>query len=441
MEKVKKVIPLFLILVCGFAIRLLFVPRGLSGDIAPFAEWGQRFWDLGAKNFYYSQGWYYTPPVYPPLSNLIFGGLYWLYEHRYVLAQLHNLIKLPPASIMIAMEVPYPGSPMMYTYGYFALLKMPVILADLAIGVLIYKVVFEITHDIKKSYLGLILYIFNPVSIFVSGIWGQTESVIGIFGLLAFVLLYYKKAHFSLPLMFICLYLKPTWVVLLPFYIFILVVTRPKIKQLLAGITLSFVIFVLSTVAFSTGNIFKYVINLTTNVMLPSAKGATKASISAFNFYTIFYEIDRDFASRELINLSLKTWGNLGFLFLNIFTFVYVAKSKSHKLFSIVAGIFIIGIGSFLFMTNMLERYFYAGFPAMVVILSVNWKKFTTLIFINLILFINLFWAFYRRGSDEIDRPLTNNNFAMIRMLSFLITAGYLTAVSTLKKISSRATI
>lgn len=69
-------------------------------------------------------------------------------------------------------------------------------------------------------------------------------------------------------------------------------------------------------------------------------------------------------------------------------------------------------------MLSMLERYFFAGFAAMVIIMFSEFKTFIWGVFINLVLTANILWAFYRRGSDEIDHPFTNNNFLLIRILS-----------------------
>ena len=433
----KKYLFFALVLFLGFFVRVVFTTYGLTGDITAFAEWGQRFWELGSKYFYFSDGWYYTKPVYPPLSNLLFAAIYWLFEHRYVLAQLHNVVRFPPASFLVFFGEAYSGSPFLYGKGYFLLLKLPTILADLVISLIIYKIVLEVTKNTKKAWLGMLIYIFNPVSIFVSGVWGQTESLIGIFGLLAFVLLYYKKAYLSIPLFFISLYLKPTWIILAPWYVFVLYFVKPKIKHLLIGLVSSLIIYLFATAPFSSGNVISFTYDLIFKTIIP--KGGAKASISAFNFYTIFMKIDIDFADKILLFIKAKTLGVILYVLVNISAIYYLIHEKKNKLLAIVSGIFTIGLGSWLFTTNMLERYFYAAFPVIVIILAVNSKKFLPLIVINIILFANLVWAFYRRGSDELDHPFTDNNFFLIRVLSVTIVFCYLFILNRLINMRNKA--
>lgn len=409
------------ILLAGFLVRIAFVNYGLTGDITAFAEWGEKFWQIGSKDFYFYKDWYYTFPTYPPLSSLIYAGVNWLNQHSYVLAQLHNSLKIVPAPFIIYFGKAYPLSPLLYTHGYFLLLKLTTILADLGIGLIVYKVVFEVTREKKKSLLASLFYFLNPVSIFISGVWGQSESLVAFFGYLAIIFIYYKKYWLSLPLFFVSLYIKPTWAIYIPLFTYLLLLRRPKFREVVLGVFVSFVIFLISTLPFASGNIFSFTKDIVVKNMLPSAKGAAYISNSAFNFHTIFYRIDRDFASSKYLVLSAKTTGYLVYILLNALCMIYLRKVKKEKLGSIIATVFIVGLGSYLFLTNMLERYFYSAFPALVMLVFLNPRIIKYALFINIILFANLFWSFYRRGSDELDHPFTDNNFFLIRILSVLI--------------------
>ena len=56
--------------------------------------------------------------------------------------------------------------------------------------------------------------------------------------------------------------------------------------------------------------------------------------------------------------IPAKIWGYLAFLILNFFAFVWTNKKEYPRVFG---AMFIIGTGSTLFLTNMMERYFFAG--------------------------------------------------------------------------------
>ena len=133
----------------------------------------------------------------------MYGALYWLYERRYILAEIHNALKIIPSSFIIYFGKAVPSDPFRYGYGYFMLLKLPAILADLGISLVIFKVVKEITRDRKRAFFGMLFYLFNPITIFLSSVWGQSESLVAFSGLLSFVFLVYRKLWLSIPLMFV----------------------------------------------------------------------------------------------------------------------------------------------------------------------------------------------------------------------------------------------
>lgn len=419
----KKYLPLALLLILGFLVRVLFAHLNQSGDLFIFQEWGQKFWEYGIKNYYFGSDnvWTHTPPNYPPLSTLMFGGLDWLFQHKYVLAQLHNLIRIPPAAFIIYF----------YKYGDVFLIKLPSILADLGVGLVIYRLVGDISGNKKKALIGAGLYLLNPISIFVSSVWGQTDGLVSFFGLLAFVLLYYKKVYLSIPLLFVSFYLKPTWATLIPFYLFALYIYRPKLKQIILGGLISLIIFLVTTAPFADRNPFAYAKYLTTERLWYGARGTVRASVSAFNFHSLFFKIDRDYPNVRLAGVKSDTWGLIFYIALNFITFKYFSKNK--KLFGLISSIYIISMGSFLFLTNMLERYFYPALSSMIIMMVAAPGVTLELILANLILFANLIWAFYRRRFDEIDHPFTNNNFLLIRLLSLASLFIFLRVLKNLK--------
>src|SRR6185436_294335 len=175
-------------------------------------------------------------------------------------------------------------------------------------------------------------------------------------------------------------------------------------------------------------NIIEFTKNIIINNMLPGAKGTAKASISAFNFWTIFMKIDRNFDFERFLLIPANIWGVVFYGLVNLFAFKYVRREKN-KLLGAIVGIFVIGMGSFLFLTNILERYFFAAFAPLIILVFAKPKLSFYLILMNIILFLNLIWAFYRRTSDEIDHVFTDNNFLVIRILSILNIFSFLKVV------------
>lgn len=418
---------IIVLLLLGFLIRVFFVDKIVVGDLMNYAEWGQKLVEKGPQNYYFSEGWYYSVPVYPPVSIWSFAGAFWFNEHRYILAQLHNLIKFPPSIFIIYF----------YKWGYIFLLKLFPILCDLGLSFLIYKLIFSLTKNFKKSIIGMLIYLFNPITIFLSGYWGQTDSVVGLLALMAFIFAVNKNVAISLPIMFLSLYYKPSWSVLIPFYLFVTYVVKPKISKFILGGVISLLLFIVTTAPFADKNVFTYGWELFTK-RYPLPIGITgKASISAFNFQTIFFKLDIDYSDMKLLLLQSKTWGLIGYLVVNVLAFINFKKQKD-KLIGMLSGIFIIGFGSYLFMATMLERYFFPAFVPLIILAFSHPKIIWQFISINIILIANIIYSFYRRGSDEIYHFFIDHNFLLIKLLSIIIVGLYIDIVNKLQSAKIR---
>lgn len=415
---------LSLLLIAGFLTRVFFVDKVIVGDLMNYAEWGEKLVQNGPKGYYYSEGWYFSTPVYPPVSIVSFAADYWLNEHRYVLAQLHNVTKFPPSAFIIYF----------YKFGYVFLLKLLPILCDLGISILIYKLIFELTKSRKRAIYGFLFFILNPIVIFMSGAWGQTDSVVGILGLLSFLFLIKGNITFSIPIMFLSLYFKPSWAVLIPFYLFIIYKLKPGFKKFILGLFLSLLLFVVFTQPFAEGNVFSYGYKLFREKYPLPIGIVGKASISAFNFQTIFFKVDIDYSSEKILGVKSSMLGTALYIIINIWAFKTFAKQKN-KLLGMLSGIFIIGFGSFLFMATMLERYFFPALAPMIILMFVEAKTFWNIVVMNIILAANIIYSFYRRGSDEIAHPFIDNNFLVIRVLSLLQFLNFMAVYNKIKKI------
>ncbi len=418
----KNRITILVLLLLGFLIRVYFVDKVVVGDLMNYAEWGEKLVSHGPKDLYFTKDWYYSSPNYPPGSILYFGFANWLNGYRFLIAELHNLIKFPPSVFIIYF----------YKWGYILLLKILPITADLILSVVILKLSLHLGAGFKKSLLAMCLYLFNPLTIFISSAWGQTDSVVALFGMLSFICLFYKKEYLSAPLMFLSLYFKPSWAILGIFYIAAIIAAKVDLKRYFVGLFATLALFVVFTKPFADGNVFTYGYKLfREKYPLPIGIDG-KASISAFNFQTIFYRIDIDYSHEKLLGIETKTVGMILYILTNIFA-VKVLKFSKDKMLGAVSGIFIIGFGSFMFMATMLERYFFPGFAALFVLLATRPNFFWRVLLMNLILALNILYSFYRRGSDEIGRPFVNNNFIVIRILSLVQTFLFLSLAGSLK--------
>jgi Gpi18-like mannosyltransferase len=421
LNKYKNILIIFLTLLSGFLIRIFFADKFItvSGDLRLYAEWGEKFWILGGKDFYFNDDWFYASPNYPPLINIVYAASYWIYDKRYYLAQIHNAVKIIPSSFIVFFSSKNPQDPLQYGYGYYLLLKLPGILADLGLSVLIYRVVLKITKSLAKSYLAMCFYLFNPVAIILSAIWGQTDSVVSLFALLSFLILLEGKIALSIPLYFLSLYIKPNWIYLGPFYLFILAIKRPKLKQVLLGVLILLMFFVISTVPFSGKYPVGFFVWLAKNRLLATVGVAEKLSVSAFNLYTVFGIIDFTLNSVSILGLKIKYLGWLIFAGINYLTINHLRRKKVGTQ-DVMYGIFAIAFSSYLFLTNMLERYFFAGFVPLIILTFTDIRIFIYSLTINLSVLMNLLYSFFRRKYGVVADVFTANNYLFIRGFSFV---------------------
>src|SRR3989344_8195201 len=114
---------IIVLLFAALIVRFYFLDKftNVSGDLLLYADWGKMYWEYTSRNFYFVKDWYYAPPNYPPLVNLYYAYAYKAFDYKYLFAQLHNIIRFPPADFIIYY----------YKWGYFINLKILAIVCDL----------------------------------------------------------------------------------------------------------------------------------------------------------------------------------------------------------------------------------------------------------------------------------------------------------------------
>ncbi|PIV06630.1 hypothetical protein CO009_00295 [Candidatus Shapirobacteria bacterium CG_4_8_14_3_um_filter_35_11] len=408
----KKIGQITLIILIGILIRILISPLNTSGDIAVHQEWARVLYRKGLTNSYFYSHWPTSIPTQPPLMMLGFWLSEHLYQNQYVLSELHNQIHLPPTAIILWFD----------QNGEFLLLKIWAIIGDIISALIAYFVIKKITQKSNLAIIGVLLIMLNPVSIYESAFWGQNDIIGSAFAYASLLLFTSANASFlSIPLFIVAFSIKPTVTILIPIYILIFI-KMFKYKLLLsqfAGITIGLILLILSFKPFlnqSPPNINE-IYTIVNHRISPSSKGVIRASNSAFNFYSLFYTLDR-------------TPGNLPFLFINlnilgIIFYIIIVTAVAFHLFknkltptNYLFYIFFISQGAFIFMTSMLERYFFPAFIASNILLVTNPKN-TRKYFIlqNILWLLNLIFS----------RP---QSLLLVKILSLVAILNYLTIYS-----------
>ncbi len=142
---------LFAILAAAFVLRLVFLSgSGFHNDLAAFEAWALTLTEHPLYDFYRSTSF----ADYPPGYFFVLLGIGWLYKG---LVALHVIA--PDAYNVLGM-----------------LVKLPAIAMDIVNAWLIYRIAGRFAS--RGAALGAaMLYAFNPAAIYLSGYWGQVDSV------------------------------------------------------------------------------------------------------------------------------------------------------------------------------------------------------------------------------------------------------------------------
>ena len=164
-----------IVFLLSFLIRIFLVPHpGFKADIAYWKWWGMSAAHEGITGplvntaYNYPSFYLYILKITSHLYELFTGFNFALDQHNGIFWNDQNLL-------------------------YLFLIKLPYLLADLGIGFLIFKIVKNLVKSNKIALLSASFYLFNPVVIYNSALWGQTDSLGSLFVLLAFYFLLQKR--------------------------------------------------------------------------------------------------------------------------------------------------------------------------------------------------------------------------------------------------------
>ncbi|MCF3653623.1 MAG: glycosyltransferase 87 family protein [Aigarchaeota archaeon] len=73
------------------------------------------------------------------------------------------------------------------------MIKLPIILADIASAIMIYQIMRMLKFDEDKSLVASAIWLFNPITYFISSFWGMFDSIAVLFQLLAIYMLLRRR--------------------------------------------------------------------------------------------------------------------------------------------------------------------------------------------------------------------------------------------------------
>lgn len=399
------------ILFLGLIFRILLVPIARHGDVNNNTSWGQSLLSRGPRDFYDGRMWLFSAPNQPPLYLYTFGITSFFQNGTTTLINsLNKQLAVFPSQLVWINE----------QWGELYWAKLPGIIADIGIAVVIYK--FFVT----KKKTGLILstlWLINPISWYNSAIWGGTDSIVNLLGLLSiYFLVNKKKLHLATIFFTLSLLFKGSIALLFPILLLIAIKQKHKSYEYVLSAVLSLLTVVIVALPFHTHlDSLIYLYRLYTERFFPGEIGSLTAN--AFNFWWIV-DSGVTLDSKIYFGIAARLWGILfmscGYLFL----LYKVYKAKNNK--SIFLSLSLIPLLTFLFMTRIHERYMYPFFPLATIALGEFSSLLVPLTILSVTNLLNMYHLFWAPGIPTLEYWYLNPTFMIVLSLVNLFTFGYI---------------
>lgn len=402
--KYQKLIFVF-VLFFSLIFRLYLAPSTFHQDLLSQADWGQYIYNNSPKNFYQYNVWTFSWPNHPPLTSLWYGFAYHIFResslalHRSSLFLINHTPKfyfftpfhqfVDSYDRLVSPEKPFP-------LGFLLCLKLLPILADILIAIIIFNIASKKT---KWPIIFPTIYLTSPFSWYISSLWGQTDPLAYLFTLLSFLSI--SATIPSIILFYIGAAIKPTSLVLAPLFLFLIIKTKSKLIPVILGILICLCLTQVTFKAFSPHN---NTYQFTINTLLPRLSDRpSRLTTNSYNFWHLI-TLDRGLSAKtKLMGFSGNFWGILIYIILNIFSFSLLKKINQKTIFS---AFFIVSFGSWLFLTNMLDRYSFAGIITGLILTIYYPKTFFYWLTLSLVYWLNLFRGWWYPVSFEFLKDI-----------------------------------
>jgi Gpi18-like mannosyltransferase len=384
-----------------FWMVLILMRFGLSflpahSDIRIQTEWAKWMYVNGSpKGLYNWNVWGCIWPNHPPLISWVYFESYKIHSLlMWWMSSLGNFIAMnrlaPTKFIWFFNFIKWFGSAKYetteYLLGVIVVIKQIMVLADFVVAWIIYKICKINKTDWKKYVLA---YLLLPFSWYLSAVWGQSNQLSFIFLIISFVLLTTKRSIWS-PLFYaIAINLKPDCVFLIPLYLFVWLRQKQPWRNLILGGLLAGIFSLWTVTWFTDGKLTDLLFLLAKR--LNTDEGLV--TLNAFNFWYVFYPFPSKIAFDNWIYLgiSAKIWGYIFWLIITGLSFRLINNKKPEKIY---LSIFMVGFGSWLFMTGMHERYAFYSLVALLFYSLYKKVYFKYFVILSIIFFLSMFYVF-----------------------------------------------
>lgn len=336
---------LILILFAGLFIRLLLSSFGtLPLDQNTFIAWSHSLALKGFSGFYNS--W----------SDYLPGYLYVLWT----LGKINILGAISPS----------------------ILYKLPAMLADIATGFLIFKIVSKLKNE-KWALASLCLYLFNPAILSNSSLWGQVDSLTALFSLLAVFLASSENVLGSAVSLGIGTLVKPQAAFAAPVVLLLMLKDKWQFKKIALYGSVGALVFLLGFLPFYQGSfdLFSF-LNFVVVRIGTTINQYPYTSVNAFNFWGLggFWKTDLTNGVMYLVPIVST-----------ILVYIKTKKEKGSEYLALGVSL----ATSFIFLTRMHERHLLPALAPLLVAGAINPLVLVAYLGFSITYVLNMNYSYY----------------------------------------------
>lgn len=330
------VVLMFFALLVRALLSLAFV--GHSTDIGCFLGWSDGMAEFGPAGFYTKSSFADYPPGY--MYVLWFFGT------------LRRLLGLDYGNAF-----------------YIFLIKLPAILADLLTAYIVYRLALRKGAGERKAMALLSVMLFHPVFAFVSGGWGQIDSLLAL-GLFGVVYLFDTDRRILAGALFgLTILLKPQALMAGPLLAAAYLwgwsqeTWKKRAKEAALAVLAAVAVIVLLALPFGSGQEPNWLLEK----YFSTATSYPYASIEAFNLAALFSGNWKAITSVPLL-FSFATWGYIGIALSLVFSIgLYVAARKRKQEGALYLALAFLITALFTLGPYMHERYLFPALLSLIV--------------------------------------------------------------------------
>ncbi len=320
---------IWILLLAGMLIRLILAPVwiGYDTDVHTFMAWADRAATVGLTGLYPdNSGDYFLD--YPP------GYMYVLYA----VGWLHHAWSLDWGSSVSLI-----------------VLKMPAMLADLVLALILFRCASANRSFEAKQALGIAaLFALNPAVLANSAVWGQVDAFFMLFVLLSFIQMQKNSLTKATVLLAIALLLKPQALLFGPFLL-LAWLRKKSLKSFTLSVLCGVAVVWIVTLPFTYAKGLGWLVHLYTGTLA----SYPYASLNAFNLMALLGGNFVDSSAK----IGFISYQHLGLLLLaaSLIFSAYLSVKSNGREGSVFYIAFLFLTAVFTVMTKMHERYLYYG--------------------------------------------------------------------------------